>query len=281
MKSKFDLADYLKLQANELRNNLEKARQRASSTNTGVTAEIALRDFLKALLPQRFIVGMGEAIAAIESPAREIQLKQSGQKDVIICDAISTVAFGGIGDGPGIFPVEGIYAVIEVKTSITSVNALIKAIHQANDVVDLCEDAGTGHRPFTSVFAFESTVKDEILLEEMSNLALLKRVDAVFILNPKQNISKKESSYFFHWLYRTPGKGRVDFMSINEAHNKKLKNARLPVIKLTYAKNECGLFYFYLFLHNSIIHMRLGQEPNLWKYGASSRRHLGWKANER
>ena len=96
------LLEVKKRQAELVRHNLEK----------GLGNEEALRELLRSFLPRRFGVAKGKVV----NPEGEM----SCQLDVIVYDALNCPNLFIDENGNQILPIEGVYAVIEVKTTLTS-----------------------------------------------------------------------------------------------------------------------------------------------------------------
>jgi hypothetical protein len=183
----------------------------------------------------------------------------------------------------GLFPVESIYGVIEVKTSINNTESFLKAIDQTLEVKKLCR----AHRdrnqasPFTGVFVFESEVNGNTLFDAIKNKPPEERADFVFILNPKSaDISSSENSFYFtHWQYHSRGGGPISFISADQTALKRAKGHKDPDERLTFCETERALLWFYLFLIQQLDSMQLAR-PNLWQYANANRERLGWRDNE-
>lgn len=85
------LTSYLALQAQKLRIDLRAARLFVGTTDIGNVAENAARQFLCSILPERYSIGVGEAIAPDGSLPR--RLGQTQQKDVLIYDPYGQYSF--------------------------------------------------------------------------------------------------------------------------------------------------------------------------------------------
>jgi len=262
---------------------LQAARLFVGSTDIGDVAENAVRRFLQSILPARYSVGVGEVIAPDGQSPRRVE--QTQQKDVLIYDPYGCAILGWDESRVGLFPVESIYAVIEVKTSIDSAEALLKAVDQTMEVKDLCRcyrhrDGGQV-LPFTGVFAFESRVNGDVLFDALKGRPPGRRADFVFILNPKATDvdDSNNSFYFVHWHYHSRGGGRIEFVSADEAEEERGKRPSDPDKKLTFCETNRALLWFYLFLTEQLDRMRLTR-PNLWKYANASKQRLGWRNNE-
>jgi len=72
----------------------------------------------------------------VQSPQR---VEQTQQKDVLIYGPIRCAVFRWDESGVSLFPVESIYGVIEVKTSIHSTDSFLKAIDQTLEIKKLCQ----------------------------------------------------------------------------------------------------------------------------------------------
>jgi len=126
------LISHLELQAKKLRLDAEAARLFIGPTDVGTVSENAVRQFLTSVLPARYSIGVGEAMAANGQQPRRVQ--QTQQKDVVIYDPYGAAVLGWGDSGLNLFPVESIYGVIEVKISLRSRRALLKAVDQALEI---------------------------------------------------------------------------------------------------------------------------------------------------
>jgi len=275
------LVKYLDLQAQKLRIDLQAARLFVGTIDIGNVSENAIRKFLQSVLPTRYSLGVGEVIIPTgELPQR---VDQTQQKDVLIYDPFGSAVFGWDDSSINLFPVESIYGVIEVKTSINNTDSFLKAIDQALEVKKLCRN----HRdpdqtsPFTGVFVFESGVNGATLFDTLKSRSPEDRADFVFILNPKPaDISSQENSFYFaHWQYHSRGGGPIHFISTDQAAFKRANSTTDPDERLTFCETERALLWFYLFLIQQLDGMRLAR-PNLWQYANASRERLGWRDNE-
>jgi hypothetical protein len=275
------LANYLDLQAQRLRVDLQAARLFVGTTDVGNVAENAVRRFLQSNLPARYSVGVGEAIAPHgQSPRRT---EQTQQKDVLIYDAYGCAVFGWNECGASLFPVESVYGVIEVKTSISSTNSLLKAVEQTTEVKKLCRAGRDPQQvsPFTGVFAFESEVEGDTLFDALKRRAPAERADFVLVLNPKRSdVSNQNTSFYFaHWRYHAKDGGPIDFVSADQAAPDLSDSAANADTFLTFGDTDKALLWFYLFLTAQLNGMQL-KRPDLWEYAKGSKERLGWRDNE-
>jgi hypothetical protein len=275
------LTAYIDLHAQKLRIDLQAARLFVGTTDIGSVAENALRGFLQSNLPAKYSVGVGEAIAPDGQLPQRIE--QSQQKDVLLYDPYGCAIYSWGDNGIGLFPVESIYGVIEVKTSINSTDSFLKAIDQTLEVKKLCRNhrAQDQTSPFTGVFVFESSVNGNTLFDALKSRSPKDRADFVFILNPKSNdvSSQGNSSYFTHWQYHSRGGGQINFISADQAASKRANKPIDPDERLTFCETERALLWFYLFLIQQLDGMKLTQ-PNLWQYANANKERLGWHDNE-
>jgi hypothetical protein len=93
------IVQYLDLQAQKLRIALQAARLFVGTTDIGNVAENAFRQFLDDVLPAKYSVGVGEAIAPDGTQPKRID-GQTQQKDVIIHDPYGSAIFGWGNDQP-------------------------------------------------------------------------------------------------------------------------------------------------------------------------------------
>lgn len=275
------LTNYLDLHAQRLRVDLQAARLFVGTTDVGNVAENAVRRFLQSNLPARYSVGVGEAIAPDGQSPRRVQ--QTQQKDVVIYDAYGCAVLGWNECGVSLFPVESIYGVIEVKTSISSANSLLKAVQQTVEVKELCRTGRNAEQvsPFTGVFAFESEVEGDTLFDALKQRAPAERADFVLVLNPKRSdVSNQNTSFYFaHRRYHARGGGGIDFVSADQAAPAPSDSAASADTFLTFGDTDKAVLWFYLFLTAQLNGMQL-RGPDLWDYAKASKERLGWRDNE-
>lgn len=283
------LRQYLELRSKQLKLDLEAAALFTGKTETGTVTEDAIRRFLKSSLPARYSVGLGEVI----STKNKIN-NQTQSKDVIIYDSAYSPIFGWGETGFHLFPIESVYAIIEVKKTIDTAE-LLKGIKQAIEAKQLNSvNNKNPERPFTAVIAFNSKIRTETLAKHISKLHPKEIVDFVLILKPK--LGKRDESsenninssdYIAHWYYRTPevGGGPVEFKMAHQAAaalEPPTCLAGLPLppsdIYLTWGRSNHALMWFYLFLISSINAMKT-QKPNLWKYTGANKTNLGYRGD--
>jgi hypothetical protein len=185
--------------------------------------------------------------------------------------------------GINLFPVESIYGVIEVKTSVHSKDGLLKAVDQALEIKNLCKNSRDPRQklPFTGVFLFESKVRGDILFDALKRRPPGERADFVLILDPADASNSNNSFYFAHWHYYSRGSRRIDFATAEEAAQERASDPPDPDKRLTFGETELGLLWFYMFLIKELDTMRL-ESLNLWigKYTEVVKTHLGWRDNE-
>ncbi|RED28549.1 hypothetical protein BJ123_12277 [Rhodopseudomonas thermotolerans] len=131
-----------KHQAELIQHNLEK----------GLGNEQALRDLLKWFLPRRFGIGKGK-VANSDG-------KMSRHADLIIYDAFQCPALFVDENENQILPIEGVFEVVEIKTTLTS-KTLADAFENLKTVHDLKRRSNlsnnelvTGCPPALNIFAF-------------------------------------------------------------------------------------------------------------------------------
>ena len=171
-----------------MRVQLEEVRETfKNSGNKGTGAEVILRDFVRSYLPRRFEIGHGEII--------DSQGRRSKQSDLVIVTDDHPFSFTA--DQPGLFFVEGVFAVGEIKSVLTS-DEFTDAMEKAGKFREL-KPAAPGFKliwggnksdgkRFASdgapyfLFAFESQLTIETIFHRLK--AQTKRsLDAVFILD--------------------------------------------------------------------------------------------------
>lgn len=97
--------------SNQLLAEFRKSAEVKHSGGKGIIREDALKAFLRAYLPKRYAVGQGEVI----SSNNDI----SGQLDIIIYDPYHCPALI-ISSSHAVYPIESVYGVISVKSSLSS-----------------------------------------------------------------------------------------------------------------------------------------------------------------
>jgi hypothetical protein len=273
------LVKYLALQAQKLRVDLQAARLFVGTTNVGNVAENAVRRFLRSILPERYSIGVGEAIAP--NGGLPLRVEQTQQKDVLIYDPYGSTAFGWDESGINLFPVESIYGVIEVKTNISSQDEFLFAVDQTLEVKKLCKDFRPADRksPFTGVFVFESKVAGNTLFNTLKKRAPEERADFMLILKPASASRPDSSLHFAHWHYYSRGSGPIRFTTADETAEEIARDSSNRDKFLTIGETENALIWFYLFLIEQLDSMELIR-PNLWQYAQAIGLDLGWRNNE-
>lgn len=274
---------HLDLQAERFRIALQAARLFIGSTDTGNIAENAVRRFLDSNLPAKYAVGVGEVIAPnAQSPPR---IEQTQQKDVLIYDPHGCTVLNWDENEISLYPVESIYGILEVKTSIGSKDDLRKAVEQALEVKKLVQKhRRQDHKlPFTGVVVFESKIKGDSLFEALRSVAVRERPDFVFVLNPlpsdMSNQGQGNSFYFVHWHYHSRGGGPIQFVSADETAQERSSPQQRQDKFLTFCETKRALLWLYLFMVEELDKMQL-ERPNLWEYARAGRERLGWRDDE-
>jgi len=191
------LKNEFKLIAGRMTADLSGIRERFThSGNKGASAEAIFRDFLKCYLPRRFDIKHGEVI--------DREWRRSNQTDVVILN--DNHPFMNPADGPGLFFIEGVAGVGEIKTTLTSEeisNTFIAArkykkmkMIVPSGALFCCSTADCSryyiHPPYF-LFSFESGLSDQTLIKKVLKEAEKDSdspgasIDAVFILD--RNIS--------------------------------------------------------------------------------------------
>ncbi len=170
-----------------MRHQFEVGRAKfGHSGNKGANTETILREFLREYLPRRYGIGHGEIIDSKNG--------RSPQTDIVIVTDEHPFTFTA--DQPGLFFVEGVFGLGEVKSVLTT-QELEKTIANALKFRDLkCDPRGmtmllsmndSDHKRFVRnppyfLFAFETQMAKETIRQRL--IAQSKRsIDAVFILN--------------------------------------------------------------------------------------------------
>jgi hypothetical protein len=278
---KSKLVRHLELQAQRLRLDAEAARLFIGTTDIGAVAEKAVRQFLGGALPARYSVAVGEVTAADGRQPERVD--QTQQKDVLIYDPFAGGALGWGTSGLGLFPVESIYGVMEVKTTVTSGESLLKAVDQALEVQKLCRAHAHSEQqiPFTGVFAFESTVAGDKLFEVLKSRSLDERVDFVLVLHPKGDADLTQSLYLAHWWYHEVGRGQINFVRAHQVAGARQKLQPGHAVQLTFAMSEHALLWLYLFLIQELEAIQLPRPGDwIWRYSEAVADSLGYVINE-
>jgi hypothetical protein len=123
----------------------------------GTLREEALKDFLQSRIPKRYAVGAGEVVTPDN--------RTSGQLDVVIFDDFRFPRLS-IGDPHSVFPVEGVYGAISVRSSLES-NDLQETYQNIVSLKEILPTGGVQHRnnsgfawgmhhpiPVTGIFAY-------------------------------------------------------------------------------------------------------------------------------
>lgn len=202
-----------------------------------------MRKFFEERLPKRFAIGSGEIVI----PERVT----SSQEDVIIYDALASIPLI-FSDSVQVFPIESVYGVVEVKSTLSKVELLdslkkIKSVKELapNDIVQLHHGAmSSGIRrpaPFGMVFAY--VLADNSLSSLAANLAEWE--------------AENEPSLWPNCIV-VLGKGiivHIDSLGRNCIHSSTISRNSTP-ISLEYLDDS--LFQFYATLLDVISEMQLG-----------------------
>ena len=277
-----NLVEYFSLLAQRLRIDLQAARLFVSSTDRGGVNEQAWRRFLGPLLPARYAIGVGEIIAP---DMNETQLlAQSEQKDVVIYNPFTSSIFGWGDSGLSLFPIESVYAVVEVKTCFNNLEDVRKSAKQVYQVKTIQKKHTSATvSPFTVVFAFSSVINKDSIFETIQDMSVEERPDFLIALGSTRKGEQEHSIYVTHWHYVRGGPGEIGFVTADEARDARDGNDQ-RVIFLTLSKTENALLWFYLFLvaRLQMVDTQVDQSrcPNLWTYALSSQIDLGYVRDE-
>src|ERR1043166_5819392 len=141
--------------------------------NKGASVEATVREFIRRYLPQRYGVGHGEII--------DPEGRRTGQTDVVVTNDNHPFTFTE--GSPGLFFREGIFALGEVKSVLTSQD-LETTIQNARRFRELRPKPTFGtvmgtnrtdsdryqNNPGYFLFAFESQLKMETILQTMAGI---------------------------------------------------------------------------------------------------------------
>ena len=184
-----------KLQAVQKRLEASLEEIRAVHThrgNRGSVAESVVREFLREYLPPDYRVGEGEVIDSNEHVSTQLDIIITNPNQPFINDLKK----------PGLFLIEGVAAVGEVKTNLSSqdIDTLVescktfkklKIIHQrGTQIVSNTSDIArfVAHRAYY-IFAYESQLKIETIHSKLNdyylsdNTPIESQIDAVFCLD--------------------------------------------------------------------------------------------------
>jgi hypothetical protein len=193
------VATLLEAKENELASKLAQTRAAlAHAGDRGDASEAAFRQFLTLHLARHYDVGEGEVVDTAGARSR--------QMDVVMTTADHPLRQAP--GEPGLFIVEGIYALGEVKTSLStgelddvvekgrSVKALSKSHLRGSEVFANPADIRRwveGPPPFFA-FAYEMSVAVQTLIDRLAAAGEPPAVDAVFVLGRGQAINFGDGS---------------------------------------------------------------------------------------
>jgi hypothetical protein len=278
-----DLQKYFELLSRRFRTDVQAARFFVSSIDVGGINEQALSNVLIRLLPARYSIGVGEII--VPDAEDTAKISQSEQKDLVIYDPSVSPIFGWGESTLGLFPIESVYAVFEVKTCFHKVDDVRKAAGQVYQIKHLQQKYAPDVPPiFTVVFAFASAITSNSIFNTIQDTPYEERPDFLLSLGSDNPNEQNESAYITHWHYVNDGHGEIGFVTSEEAlAARQGKDSR--AIYLTLGETENALLWLYLFLTRRLQlidsqadHPRF---PNLFKYAISSKVHLGHKRDEK
>jgi hypothetical protein len=185
------LTKMLQVKEGQLRSNLEEARATFSHQgDKGDHVEGAVRQFLRDHLPRRFGIGEGEVI--------DTRARRSGQLDVVISDEQQPFSFPE--GSPGLYLVEGVAAVCDVKSVFTTAELqdvvdkahLFKTLEKQQALGELAIGRNPAtdrfyHRPPFFVVAFDNNVQPQTIVNRLRDSDLGDEnlhggVDALFVL---------------------------------------------------------------------------------------------------
>jgi hypothetical protein len=262
--------------------DLQAARLFINTGDRGSVNEHAWRQFLSPLLPAKYAIGVGEIIAPDTHDTTV--LAQSEQKDVVVYDPFTSSVFGWADSGLNLFPIESVYAVVEVKTCFNTSDDVRKASRQVYEVKRIQRKHSPDvPSPLTVVFAFSSALSQETTFKIIEAMEVEERPDFLLCLGSTKANEQPHSIYITHWHYVTGSWGEIGFVTADEAV---LARDRLDSrdIYLTLSQSENSLLWFYLFFITRLqmvdTQIDKARSPNLWKYAISSRLDPGHKHNE-
>lgn len=131
----------------------------------GEAREAVVRGFLDRWLPRKYAIGRGQVI--------DQDGESSGQMDVVIHDDLHSVPIFRELDSPGIFPVETVFGVLQVK-SLLSTTELKSAIGNVTSCLGLHREprvqylgnleTKNDYRPLTAIFGFTGPADPDNIL---------------------------------------------------------------------------------------------------------------------
>ena len=205
------MRDLLEKLEKEMRQAFESSRARFEhSGNKGANCEAIVREFLAHHLPRCYGVGHGEVVDSREC--------RSAQTDIVIVS--DEHPFTYTPTEPGLFFIEGVYAVGEVKAVLTSqeldrtiANALkLRSLKLSPvgmtmyfDVLNESDYKRFGASPPYFLFAFETQLSSDAILKKLA-AQNSRSVDAVFTLDGKAIIDMGDGQGWFGiWQSGKPG----------------------------------------------------------------------------
>lgn len=142
----------------------------------GEENEAALSRMLVNFIPGRFGTGSGLLLDSTD--------KQSKQADVVIFEKSADAAIFAQ-TTQLLFPVESVYATIEVKTSLSAddVVKVGKAVARLKELTSTKPHADGLSRPLICLFAYSAWAKPSTVLEHLMNLPAEQRPDLVLVVS--------------------------------------------------------------------------------------------------
>lgn len=195
------IQELLLIEAEKLGQEFRRTARIRQAEETGLQREKEIRNVLQKYLPKKCSLGKG----IVESADGERSLGQ----DVVIYDAtVCPLLFGG--DDQGVYPIESIYAAIEVKSYLDS-TTLENSVTKIESVKRLTKCRGRGAplpgmttpMLFGAVFAYKGKTDIARLAEQLSNfnkeLPWDHVIDMVWILEPPGIIGWHPESETVTW----------------------------------------------------------------------------------
>lgn len=200
------IQDLLLIEAEKLRQQFRRTARIRQPEETGLQREKEIRNVLQKYLPKKCSLGKG----VVESADG---LRSQGQDVVIYHAMVCPLLFGG--EDQGVYPIESIYATIEVKSyldsttlkdsvkKIQSVKRLSKRPGRGAPIPGMTYTGMTTPMLFGAVFAFQGKTDIARLAHQLANLnkelAWDHVIDMIWILEPSGLIGWDSGSEAVTW----------------------------------------------------------------------------------
>lgn len=190
----------------------EFARNVKHSTARGGRNELAVRAFLRSVLPSRYGLMTGEVINA--------RGERSLQQDVIVIDREGSMSFW-LEEDSSVVPAEVVVATFEVKTTITTdeVRKAVKNVASVKKLLEPTDDGAGLGAPFGGVIGLNRDGSKDSIIDAYGYACVnepspLLRADALFVLDeflviPGDKEQGRASTEFWSDNRKNPGRQLV------------------------------------------------------------------------